>query len=382
MKNKMKGFFNNNKKNNNKKKKKSLKNEKAEGLGAQGNATDPFGNAEERVDLNQFLEHVRDVCAKKAREIEESERGSEIEESERGSEIEESERGNLRPLEHILRDVSICADNYVAKAAELEHQKTRDKKTIEQESDALWKPLFENMVEVSDIKKNSIGKLEEFSFSNFFKNAKELKALVKQSFCEWLVPHDDWSKVAKARENLCCDCLKSTARVILKHTKDDGEEPSGSNGDGLGGDGKRSVSIRRPESLRVPVIENGIQTSPERKKSKKDNNPERGSNETKPGFEKSRIDERIDVSEKSMTLDDGDASRRMEGTFYRVFFFVDFCKRPRCAQQCRRRLISHVILNFESGILSCVKRSVFAFSSSLLMTRETTKNQTNKDSKR
>ena len=314
MKIKMKGFFNNNKKNNNNnKKKKSLKNEKAEGLGAQGNATDPFGNAEERVDLNQFLEHVRDVCAKKAREIEESERESEI---------EESERGNLRPLQHILKDVSICADNYVAKAAELEHQKTRDKKTIEQESDALWKPLFENMVEVSDIKKNSIGELKEFSFSNFFKNAKELKALVKQSFCEWLVPHDDWSKVATARENLCCDCLKSTAGVILKHTKDDGEEPSGSNGDGLGGDGKRNVSVRRPESLRVPVIENGIQTSPERKKLKKDtstlliprqargqNNPERGSNETKPGFGKSGIGESIDVDEskKSMSLDDGDA---------------------------------------------------------------------------
>ena len=76
------------------------------------------------------------------------------------------------------------------------------------------------------------------------------------------------------------------------------------------------------------------------------------------------------------SADDGCASRRMEGTFYRVFFFVDFCKRPRCAQQCRRRLISHVILNFESGILRFVKRSVFAFSSSLLMTRETTKDQT------
>ena len=76
------------------------------------------------------------------------------------------------------------------------------------------------------------------------------------------------------------------------------------------------------------------------------------------------------------SADDGCASRRMEGTFYRVFSFVDFCKRPRCAQQCRRRLISHVILNFESGILSCVKRSVFAFSSSLLMTRKTTKDQT------
>ena len=82
------------------------------------------------------------------------------------------------------------------------------------------------------------------------------------------------------------------------------------------------------------------------------------------------------------SADDGCASRRMEGTFYRVFFFVDFCKRPRCAQQCRRRLISHVILNFESGILSCVKRSVFAFSSSLLMTerpRKTKQTKTRRD---
>ena len=76
------------------------------------------------------------------------------------------------------------------------------------------------------------------------------------------------------------------------------------------------------------------------------------------------------------SADDGCASRRMEGTFYRVFFFVDFCKRPRCAQQCRRRLISHVILNFVSVIFRFVKRSVFAFSSSLPMTRETSKDQT------
>jgi hypothetical protein len=128
--------------------------------------------------------------------------------------------------------------------------------------------------------------------SNFFENSdedenKRLKALVKEVFCVLLVPRNDWSRVSEARDKLCYELTQTTARVILKHTKDDDEEgeeeeekedPMDLNGDGdvpVGGSGGagslgvRKVGQRRADSLKTPMITNGIQTSPKHKKSKK-----------------------------------------------------------------------------------------------------------------